>query len=605
MDEDGAKRASAHESPRKRSRKNQSAKPVTRRAWPVGKPTLAILSAALLGLLAFSLHDLAVTQQLFVHTSYYLLMVTLVCWVGTHLHAARGCCWREVKVWLQENWPGLLVATWLTIVAGLAVEPALRVLSDEANLLGTSKNFFASKTATFTVSGKNYYGSYWDVDVAIDRRPTLFPFLVSILHSMFGYAYQNVFWFNLAVLPAFLLVSYRLAKSLGGETFGIVASLLVVAHPMTLLAARSGGFDFLAAFFALLVQKSLLDYCREQRPEKLAILWMNLCMFAEIRYESALFIPPVVAGLVVFKMLSWSVLRPYALIYVLTPVYLLPRLWQARLKGSLPEQEPGTTTLSVDHFFNHLHEYFAPVLDPFHSYPAHSASLIALGVVGCLWLLRWLFARVRARDWTAPLPRFAIFVLAWVLLQAIIVFSYVWGRAQYPSSARLVIAIDTFFSFAAAWALTLAFRRWRPFIPVVLALALLLTQLPGPAQIKMMNRLTQSRESAASWSFFEGLGRRRILIVTDRPNHFTIMNYGAMNFDAARRDPYLFTALERHLFHDVYVIQQIRLSTLEPLPGYAIWPERRLDPVLEFQNDADVLVRISRVAHEEQAARVR
>ena len=94
----------------------------------------------------------------------------------------------------------------MTVVAGLAIEPALRMLSDEANLVGTSKNLFASKTATFTVSGKYYYDSYWDVDVAIDRRPALFPFLVSLVHAARGYSYQNVFLFNLLVLPAFLLL---------------------------------------------------------------------------------------------------------------------------------------------------------------------------------------------------------------------------------------------------------------------------------------------------------------------------------------------------------------------------------------------------------------
>jgi hypothetical protein len=110
-----------------------------------------------------------------------------------------------------------------------------------------------------------------------------------------------------------------------------------------------------------------------------------------------------------------------------------------------------------------------------------------------------------------------------------------------------------------------------------------------------MNRLTQTRESATTWRFFERLNERRILIVTDRPNHFTIMNYGAMNFATARNDAYLFTALERRLFQDVYVIQQIRLSTNEPLPAYELWPDRKLETVFEFQNDADVLVRISRV----------
>jgi hypothetical protein len=74
------------------------------------------------------------------------------------------------------------------------------------------------------------------------------------------------------------------------------------------------------------------------------------------------------------------------------------------------------------------------------------------------------------------------------------------------------------------------------------------------------------------------------------------MEYGAMSFEAARRDPYLLTAFARRLFQDVYVIQQIKLATGEPLPGYEVWPDRKLDAVLEFQNDANVLVRVSRLS---------
>ena len=564
--------------------------------WAPGKIALAVLPAALLTLLVVSINDVTTTQRLFVNTTYYFLMAAVLCWAGTYLHAARALRREAAVAWVKDNWPGLVIALAVTVVAKLAVEPALRVLSDEANLVGTSKNFFASKTATFTVSGKNYYGSYWDIDVAIDRRPTLFPFLVSLVHAVCGYSYRNVFLFNLLVLPAFLLVSYRLAKSLGGETFAVVASLLVAAHPVTLLSARSGGFDFLATFFGLLVIKSLLDYIRDRSPAKLAILWMNLCLFAEIRYESALFIPPVVVLLLLFKLVTWSTLRPYAFVYALTPAYLLPRIWQSLLRGNVPEQEPGTVTFSVANFLDNAYEYFKPILSPSQSYPSHSAILIALGVVGCSMWLRWLFGRLRAKDWDAPQLRFAISVAAWMLLQAIIVFTYVWGRAQFPSAARLVIAIDTFFSFAAAWVLTKSLERWRPFVAVLLAAAVLASQVPVASQHRMMNRLTQTRESAQTWSFFERLHEKRILIVTDRPSHFTIMDYGAMNFETARSDAHLFTAFARHLFHDVYVIQQIKLSTNEPLPGYDIWPDRKLDTVLEFQNDADVLVRISRLA---------
>ena len=556
-----------------------------------GKIVLVLLPLALLGLLMVGLTDADYLQWLFVHTTYYFLMVTVLCWAGTYFHAARGSRREAILAWVKENWPGLVIAFAVTLVAFLAVQPGLRMLSDEANLVGTSKNLFASQTATFTVSGKNYYDSYWDIDVVIDRRPTLFPFLVSLVHVLRGYSYQNVFLLNLMVLPAFVLVSYRLGKSLGGETLAIVAALLAAAHPITLIAARSGGFDFLATFFALLVIKSLLDFFRDASPAKLAIVWMNLCMFAEIRYEGVLFIPLVVALLLVFRMISWTTLRPYAFIYALSPAFLLPRIWQAVLRGSVPEQEPGAIVFGLGNFLANAREYLRPILSPFHSYPAHSRAILVVGILAC-----FLWVGAHRRDWKAPQSRFAIFVVAWMLLQVTIVFAYVWGRAQSPSAARLVIPIDTFFSFVAAWGLAHLLRRWRPFVAVMLAAAIFAVQVPAAAQHRMFNRLTQTREASTAWRFFESLHEKRILIVTDHPNLYTIMDYGAMSFDAAKNDPVIFQALAHRLFYDIYLIQQIALSTNQPLPGYEIWPTRRFETMLEFQNDADVLVRISRLA---------
>ena len=396
----------------------------------LGKVALVLLALALWAVLGIGLLDRTFTQTLFVHTTYFFLMATVLCWAGTYLHG-RDLRRGQVAVWVKENWPGLVVAAVVTVVAWLAVHPALRILSDEANLVGTSKNLFTSRTATFTVSGKSYYDNYWDIDVAIDRRPALFPFLVSLVHVVRGYSYENAFLFNLLLLPGFVLLSYRLAKTLGGETFGVVASLLVVAHPITLITVRSGGFDFAALFFSLLVIKSLLDHARGPTAASLAIVWMNLCLFAEIRYESALFILPVVALLLVFRLVALRLLAPYAFIYALTPAFLSPRIWQAALRGSVPEQEPGMTPFSLENFFNNAREYLKPVLSPLNGYPAHAGIVVALGLAGCVLRLR----RSVGNHGPAtgdPRLRWAAFVAGWMLLQVLVVFSYGWGRAQSP-----------------------------------------------------------------------------------------------------------------------------------------------------------------------------
>lgn len=572
-------------------------RPPTENAWSV--PTLlhSILLVGLLGLLAVSLAHREYAEKMFIHATYYFLLVLVVSWVGTYLHVAREVRRPAIVAWIKDNWAGILVALLVTAIAALAIHPALRVLSDEANLLGTSKNLFFSKTATFTTTGKYYYDNFWDAGVVIDRRPSLFPFLVSLIHVLRGYSYTNVFLFNLLVMPIFVLMSYRLAKSAGNETVGIVAAMLVAAHPITLISMRSGGFDFLAAFFSVLVIKSFLDHCRAPSAGTLAVLWMNLCMFVEIRYETGLFLPPVVVVLFLFGLVKWRYVRPYRLLYVLTPAFFLPRIWQAILRGNVPEQDPGAIAFSFGHFIENARDYFKPVLNPFDFHPPHSAFVIAVGAVGCLLWLRWLDGRIRSREWGTPKFQFAAMVAVWMLVQLVIVFSYVWGRPNHPAASRLMIAIDTFFAFPAAWVLTAALKRFRPFVVTIIAAGLFAVYVPVASEYRILNELTLTREASTTWRFFESLHENRIMVVTDRPGLYTIMNYGATDFESAKADAGLLPSLDRHLFYDMYLVQQIDLTTGRPISQHEIWPERRRSTMIEFQNDANGTVRVSRLAH--------
>jgi hypothetical protein len=565
--------------------------------WTPANVALAVVFILLLGLAAITIAEQTYAEKLFIHSTYYFLLVTVACWAGSHLYLARNLRRADVLDWVKENRTGIIIAVAVTVVAGFAIHADLRILADEANLLGTSKNFFFSKTATFTTTGRYYYDNFWGEGVVIDRRPALFPFLVSFVHVLRGYRHTNVFLFNLLMLPVFVLVAYRLAKSLGGELFGTITALLVVVHPITLMSMRSGGFDFFAAMFSLLVIKSFLDHSRGPSAERLAVLWMNLCMFAEIRYETALFLPPVVALLLVFRLMKWRYLRPYLFLFALTPAYLLPRVWQSILRGNVPEQDPGTITFSFKNFFENSRDYFKPILTPFDFHPPHSTVVIALGIVGCLLWLRWLDGRLVSRDWKAPNLKFAALVIGWMLLQLAIVFTYVWGRAQHPAAARLVIAIDTFFSFSAAWTLTLLLRRFRPLVATLVAAGLVVVYLPVASEYRVLNELTLTREAATTWRFFESLHEKRILVITDRPGLYTIMDYGAVDFEAAKQDASLLDAFARHLFFDIYLVQQIDLSSHKPVAQHEIWPERASQPMLEFQNDANQSVRISRLVH--------
>jgi hypothetical protein len=77
------------------------------------------------------------------------------------------------------------------------------------------------------------------------------------------------------------------------------------------------------------------------------------------------------------------------------------------------------------------------------------------------------------------------------------------------------------------------------------------------------------------------------------------MDYGALDISAnADRGP-LFE-LSRHLYRDIYLVQEVDLGTGQPLPAFAPWPDIEKETVFEFQNTDTTSVRIARVKQQDK-----
>jgi hypothetical protein len=292
---------------------------------PVKSSVRSVVTAALLlagvGLWLFTLRHRDWYEPLFMATAYYVLFALVSVYLSVQLSVIRF----TPRAWLVENWPGLVTTLVVSAAVLSAVQPAMRVLSDESNLVGVSKNLFFHHRANFAVAGKWYYENYWDVSVVSDRRPALFPFLVSLVHLVKGYRLENAFTLNALVFVAFVWSSYRLAKSLGGQVFGVCSAVLVAAHPNTLVAARSAGFDFLATFVLLLAVKSFEEFLRERTPERFALYSLHLCMLAHVRYEGWSLLLVGAAVPLVLRLVKREVLAGFGWLYASIPLVLLPR----------------------------------------------------------------------------------------------------------------------------------------------------------------------------------------------------------------------------------------------------------------------------------------
>jgi hypothetical protein len=543
-------------------------------------------------------------ERYFIHSTYYVLFALLAVYAGVQLAGEMP----SPRAWIKDHLAGIAVTVLVSVVVVWAVAPGFRVLADEANLVGVSKNLFFYRTADFAVSGKWYFENYWELARTTDRRPALYPFLVSLLHVVRGYHVENAFHLNALVFVLFVFSCYRLGKSLGGELFGVAAAILVAAHPVTLVEARSASFDLLATWLLLLVVKSFVDYAPDRSPRRLAVFSLHLCLLAHVRYEGWAVLAAAAVVLLAFRMVGWAQLRGFGFVYSLMPLFLLPRWWQTIAKAHDAEQPLSASLFTFGHFSEFSRDYFRLVLKPLEVGGPHAPLLIILAAGGCGLVVAGLVRDAWLRQLSRPVIRSTVFISVLLGIEIVMCFSYFWGKPLHAASARLFMWLDTAVAFLAAWLLTVIGRRWslpvallrgRSGVPVTLSVCgvLFATYLPAATEARFVNALIVTREAAEAWRFFDKIGDKRILILSDRPGLFTIMDYGALDISTANANRSPLVELSRHLYRDVYLVQEVDLNTHQPRPAFDVWPDVEKETVHEFQTTDSSSIRIARVKH--------
>jgi hypothetical protein len=284
---------------------------------------------------------------------------------------------------------------------------------------------------------------------------------------------------------------------------------------------------------------------------------------------------------------------------------LLPRYWQSIAKAADAEQPLSASLFSVSSFRQNVGDYLRPVMHPLDLDGPHSPVLMILAAGGCALLLFRMARGVRTKTLAPHHIQVAVLVGVLLGLEGVICFSYNWGKPQHAASARLFLWLDTFVSFAAAWLLTVVGTRVAALratgssragaVVTWLACAVLFAMhVPVASEARFINALLLTRQAAETWRFFDRLGQKRILILSDRPGLFTIMNYGAVDISTADSAGLLFE-LSRHLYADIYLVQEVDLATGRPRPAFAVWPDVGKETVYEFQNTDVDSIRIARV----------
>lgn len=273
--------------------------------------------------------------QVVIHAGYWFTLALVFLWGRAVWKVARSIRWRE---WL--GWPEAGVVALILTVTTMWVSherPGYKILADELLLSGTAMSMHYDRQAAYPVRATDVQGSFQILSRFMDKRPLVFPFMVSLIHDVTGYRPENVFYFNMALSAVFLASIYALGRKAGGSRWaGFIGVVLFAGLPLAAQQSTGGGFEllnlFLLAFYGLL----MIRYLEEPDEERLEALILSAVMLASTRYESALFlVPAAIAALCGWwrsdrVIITWPVI---CVSFFLIPVLLQNRIFEGGSKA--------------------------------------------------------------------------------------------------------------------------------------------------------------------------------------------------------------------------------------------------------------------------------
>ena len=257
------------------------------------------------------------------------------------------------------------------------------------------------------------------------------------------------------------------------------------------------------------------------------------------------------------------------------------------------EAPAGVAPFSWNHFSEHLSLLLRSQLDLkfFLPYPTLLTWAFAATLVTVLY-------RAVMHQSRTPLSNWAQLTTLMVAVQLILFLAHHMGIYSHPTQARFFIPLLCMMSIA----LVLLYHRLFPEYErwaLVFALLCLALYHPVAVQNRFSNTLTLPRETKRIMETLENFKSKNILVVVDRPGQYTALSYGAVDHGYLKRnaDP-LKGELNRRLFQEMLLVQHYNYDQKTIRAGEETPAGYLLAPVMEFQNEGNVKVQISRVVYD-------
>lgn len=528
---------------------------------------------------------------------YFVILVAVLAFFIALWLAWRGCRFS----WTKGDWRVAGLACVVGLVWQVQEPHGFKVLMDETVLAATSMSMHFDREVFTPLKTHEVDGVYLVVDGILDKRPLLFPFLVSVVHDLTGYRPENAFIVNGLLSVLLLYLAGRLGRILGGsDRAGYLTVLVLAGVPLLGLNATAGGFDLLNLTMVCVLGLLLIHYLRDRTSEAQDAIVMGAVLLAQTRYESAGY--AVLAGVVVLyvwwraghAILSWSLpLAPVLLVTLPLQQRLLtmgPEYWKADLAG--PPFSIAYFVPNVGHAVNFLF-----------TWNGYRASAPMLAGVGGICLLLACVATIRRFRIAIEKPEQLTFLIlaAGILANFGVVMCYFWGQLDDFVAARLALPLFLLFTLSIALIIGRKLRssRWWS-SSVILAVGWFwIWVVPFSAKAQGTNRVLRYQEVAWERSYAATRPGRVLFVMPSALPAIIERRAGVMTEMFAERAPEMAFHLAAGTYNETLIFQELQYDPLQKKyiadGENTLGPEFKLETLAERQFKRTYIERVSRL----------
>jgi hypothetical protein len=468
-----------------------------------------------------------------------------------------------------------------------------RVLSDEANLISVSHSLFENKQPLIQTEGYYKNGIFHALTQKNPKRPIQYSTILACLHSIFGYNYKFAFYLNNFLLLSFIVAVFVFTTKIANPPLAWLAVLMATAQPAIALTATSAGFDFFSLCLLFFLFVGVFSHVKSQDDERLMLCFLLWAPLAYARYEYILF-----ASTLLFFAMTKNIERAKSFfknntkLIVGVLILIMPRFYQLVLTSSKHAERGALKTFSPEFLGGNLLEY----LEAITSYSDAPFNL----AITAIWVVALTLALSRLVLIKERVNRNYLMGLLFIGLIHGLYLCHYFGKASHPAGYRLFLLPTFSITILSVFALTKVSKTW---IRALLAIAFAGTLAAGSTVSRdpflAISPLSRSTNRLTEW-LDKNRQNRHSLIVAQRPGHYTIQGFSAVNFNYVDRNSKKIAGwIKDKRYSGIIFFQQVSKENGRPIKNSSI-PDN-FSPVLvnEFHYNNRSNLRVSILQGEE------